>query len=320
MKVNRMSLIWGIVLILAGGLFFAENLGWFGEISLSVWTLIFGFISLLFFVTYFVNGVKEWGWLFPACIFGGLSVTMVLVNTGFDEASIGAPILIAVGLPFLAAYLIDRCSNWWALIPMWVMAVLSTIVFIADRVAGEVIGSLFLWSVGLPFLVVYLMNRSRTWALIPAFVLLVIGAIPLLALQASGNVIGAFMMIAISLPFWIIVVVRSQNWWALIPAGIMTTLGLVALLAGGDDIASGMERWVGGIFFFGIGATFGALWLRKDKAATGWAKYPAVILLALGVLVIAFGEEMQEYFFAVGIIVLGAWIIFNNLRSKKTVE
>lgn len=320
MKVNRMNLIWGIVLILAGGLFLAQNLGWFGEISVSIWTMIFVFISLLFFVTYFVNGLTEWGWLFPACIFAGVATTLFMVTAGVDDPYIGAPVLIGVGLPFLAAYLINRRENWWALIPMWVMTVLTVIIFIVDWVPGEVIGSLFLWAVGLPFLVVYIADRSRKWALIPAFILLAVGVVPLLVLIDSGETAGAFVLFVISLPFWVIFITRSENWWALIPAGIMTTLGVVALLSGSEESIPGMGRWIGGIFFLGTGATFGGLWLRRDKASTGWAIYPALILLALGVLSLIFGEGMEEYFIAVGVIALGVWIIYNNLRPKRTVE
>jgi hypothetical protein len=318
MNVNRMSLIWGIVLILAGGLFLVQNLGWFGEFSPSIWTMIFGFLSLLFFVTYFVNGVKEWGWLFPAFIFAGVATTLFLVTAGIDGAYLGAPVLIGVGLPFLAAYLSDRRGNWWALIPMWIMAVLTAIVFLTERVQGEVIGALFIWAVGLPFLVVYLSDHNHKWALIPAFVLFVVGMIPLMVMQFSGNLIGAFFLFAISAPFWVILLYRSENWWALIPAGIMTTLALIALLSGGEAMSTGMERWIGGLFFIGLGATFGALWLRRDKAVTGWAKYPAVILLAIGVLSLIFGEGMQEYLFAVAIIALGVWILYTNLRPKKS--
>jgi hypothetical protein len=320
MKAKRMNLIWGIVLILAGGLFLVQNMGWFGEISPSIWTMIFAFISLLFFVTYFVSGLKEWGWLFPAFIFAGVSTTLLLATSGVDDPYVGAPVLIGVGLPFLAAFLINRKENWWALIPMWVMAVLTTIIFIVDRVAGEVIGTLFLWAVGLPFLVVYLADRSRKWALIPAFVLLAVGVIPLLAMQTSGTLIGAFVLFAVSLPFWIIFVTRQENWWALIPAGILTTLGVVAALSGEGEIQPTVGRWIGGVFFLGIGATFGVLWLRRDKASTGWAVYPAVILLLIGLLTVIFGEGMQEYIFAVAVILLGVWVLYNNLRTKKTVE
>ncbi len=320
MKVKRMNLVWGIVLILAGGLFLVQNLGWFGDFSPSVWTIIFACLSLLFFVTYFVNGIKEWGWLFPACIFAGIAITLFMVTLGLDEAYLGAPVLIGVGLPFLAAFLIDRRENWWALIPMWVMAVLSLIVFIVDRVDGEIIGSVFLWAVGLPFLVVYLTDHSRKWALIPGFILLAVGFIPLLAMQASGNLVGAFVLFAISVPFWIVLFFRSENWWALIPAGILATLGLVALLSGDGESMSVAARWTGGIFFLGIGATFGGLWLRRDKAATGWAKYPAAILLAMGVLTVVFGDAMQEYIFALAIIALGIWLLYNNLRPKKITE
>jgi hypothetical protein len=242
---------------------------------------------------------------------------MALVNAGVDDAYLGAPVLVGIGLPFLAAYLVDRQGNWWALIPMWVMAVL-TAVLLVGRVSDKAIGTLVFWSVGLPFLVVYLSNHSRKWALIPAFVLLVVGLIPLLTLQVSENMIGTFFLFAISVPFWVIFFYRPEKWWALIPAGIMTTLALVALISS-EAVQPGMERWIAAVLYIGIGATFSTLWLRQNKAATGWAKYPAVILLAVGVLSLIFGERMQEYLFAAAIISLGLWILYTNLRLKKNI-
>lgn len=268
MKVNRAILIWGIVLILAGGLILVQNLGWIGEIPPSTWAMIFGFFSLLFFVTYFAGGRNEWGWLFPAFIFAGVATTIALVNAGADEAYLGAPVLAGIGLPFLAAYLVDR--------------------------------------------------RGNRWALIPAFGLLVISLIPLLTLQASENMVGAFFLFAIAVPFWVIFLYRPGKWWAVIPAGVMTTLALVALISS-DTVQPGMERWIAALLYLGIGATFGALWLRQRKAATGWAKYPAVILLITGVLSLIFGEGMQEYLLAAAIIALGMWILYTNLRPKKNI-
>ena len=75
MKAKPVNIIWGIALVIIGGLFLAYNLGAFGTLPLNFWLVAFAGASLLFFITYLVNGVKEWGWLFPACIFGGVATT-----------------------------------------------------------------------------------------------------------------------------------------------------------------------------------------------------------------------------------------------------
>lgn len=78
MKNTWLNAFWGILLILGGGLFLAQNLGYLEEFSATTWMYIFIGASVLFFVTYFVSGLQHWGWLFPACIFGGLATTIWL--------------------------------------------------------------------------------------------------------------------------------------------------------------------------------------------------------------------------------------------------
>ena len=316
MKSNWINYIWGVVLILAGGLFLVQNMGWLEFQSLSFWIVVFAVISALFFVTYFVNGVSQWGWLFPACISAGIALTMLLANAGVEEAYIGAPVLLGVGLPFLVAYLQNRKENWWALIPMWVMFVLALITVLADRVAGEVIGTLFLFSVALPFFVVYLTDRSRAWALIPAGVTAAVGVIPLLAMRASGNLIGAFVLFVIALPFFVVYFWRERNWWAIIPAGILATLAVVTLLTGSGDVSDRMESWLNSVLFLGTAATFGALWLRRANAPTDWAKYPALGLAALAVISVIFGSR-PEFMGSILLIAAGVLVLYLSLRPKK---
>jgi peptidoglycan/LPS O-acetylase OafA/YrhL len=72
------SLFWGIALILLSAALLADRLGYidFAKISDNAWVFITGGAAILFLLSYFLNGVKRWGWLFPAFGFAALSLTV----------------------------------------------------------------------------------------------------------------------------------------------------------------------------------------------------------------------------------------------------
>lgn len=317
MRAKFVNILWGVILILAGLLFLAQNYGYVPELSVQVWMVIFSVVSLLFFASYFLSGVENWGWLFPATIFGALAITLALAEVDYNESAIGAPILISVAIPFVVAYILDRQKNRWALIPTWVLLVISLITIVADRVEGEAIGSLVLFAVALPFLVIFGTNREKyRWALIPGAIIAGVGFIPMLASRASGELIGAYVLFAIALPFLVIYLSRSENWWALIPAGIMASIGLALLLTGGGE-SMGADEGVlfSGIMFLGWGLTLGALWVRPGEQRQGWAMYPALGLVAAGLVAVLFGTAV-EILWPLILVTGGALILFMNLRKR----
>jgi len=260
--------------------------------------------------------VRNWGWLFPALIFASLALVLTLAEKGYDDPLMGAPILASVAIPFYVAFGWEPRKNWWALIPAWVMTVLTLIVFLAERVPGEIIGSLFLFAIGLPFLVVFLMNRSQRWALIPAFVLIVLSVIILLSNQTSGEYIGALVLFAIALPFFVVYFWNRTNWWALIPAGVMTSLALITFLVPALNANKLKEGVIGGVLFLGIGLTFLALWLLRKAHPTSWAIYPA---LGAGLLAIAsfVGSTGFENIWPVIVIAAGVVLLYFGIRPRK---
>lgn len=317
MNVNKSSLFWGVLLIGGGVLALADQLGYIEDLSPTLWILVFAAISLLGFISYATSGWTQWGWLFPAGIFGGLAVVIALATNNVNSAAVASPLFFGLLLPFAVAYFMDRTRNWWALIPGGVMLFLALTTLMVDMAGGEWVGAMFLLMVGLAFLAVYFNDRTRTWALIVAYIFGVLSIAPMLA--AFGDVAGYFgsvFLFAVALPFFILYFRSAENWWAIIPAGVVTVLAVIATLGIAgliNDASSG--GYVNALLMGGLAATFAILWLRHGKA---WAKIVAIVLGAVAVASVFFVSYF-EIFWPIAIILGGVYLLYTALRRPKTV-
>lgn len=123
---------------------------------------------------------------------------------------------------------------------------------------------------GLAFLFLHWQDRTRWWPLISGFALLALGVTVWVGAYWE-NLTGALFLGLIGLGFLAVYAVNRSNWWAIIPGGTMLTL---ALVAGSEK--PGREGG-GFLFFLGLAATFGALYLIGQR----WAVWPALGLLLL---------------------------------------
>jgi len=315
MNVNKSSLFWGLLLIIGGGVALAQQFGYMDQLPDSAWMWVFALISLVALVSYITSGLKEWGWLFPAGVFGGLAVTVALATNNVDTAAVGSPLFFGLLIPFAAAYLTDRTRNWWALIPGGVMLFLGLLMLVVDTARGEWIGSLFLFMVALSFFVVYLNNRTHQWALLVAYILFVLSIAPAMA-SFGGDTAGYFgsvFLFAIALPFFIVYFRANENWWAIIPAGVMTTLSVITILAIAGWIR---DTETGGysnaILMGGLAITFGFVWLRHSKT---WAKIVTIVLAALAVASVFF-TSYTEIFWPIVFLLAGGYLLFTAMRPK----
>ncbi len=315
MKTRYDNIFWGLLLILTAGLVLAQQQGWVSEFSPLFWVLAFGALALVFFIRYLLAGLRNWGWLFPVCIFLALAGIIWLGSSGHAEAWIAAPLFGGIALPFLVAFAVDFRKNWWALIPSLALVMVGLTIIFADRVPGEIIGAAFMFAIAIPFLVVYFVDRKNWWALIPGFTMAVIGILVLLSSYLSEWA-GAFVPLAISLPFFYVFFRKPENWWALIPAGIMASIGINTLLTVPFLGRFAQSSIPTGIMFLGWAATFGWLWYQRNKVPTAWARFPAIVCSIVAVILLVIGSLTEIGLTAV-LVVAGAVLIYLGLRPKK---
>jgi glucose-6-phosphate-specific signal transduction histidine kinase len=138
---------------------------------------------------------------------------------------------------FLLTFAGDR-RQWWALIPGFILLGLTVMIvntqngFLTDTQAA----ALFLFSIGLPFLLIYLVDRRLWWALIPGGVLTVIALITLMTdRELPGQSIAAIIFFGLAIVFALVRFATRSNpymGWATWVAIILAVIGALVLITG----------------------------------------------------------------------------------------
>jgi hypothetical protein len=201
------------------------------------------------------------------------------------------------------------------------LLILAGLMFLLQNLGVFRFGDLF-WGVlfilgGGAFLTIFLQDRAQWWAIIPGFTLLGIGVIIGLTVLAPGFMAiigGSIVLGSIGLAFLIIFLLDREKWWALIPAGTMLTLTVVAAIS---QAVPGMET--GGIFFLGLGLTFGVVALLPTSAGRmSWAWIPAGILALMGLLLMAAAGSLIGYLWPLVIIAAGGFLILRTFLGRPS--
>ena len=272
MKTKAIYIFWGIALIIVSGILVAEALGYvsFASITQQEWGVVFGVASAAFFISYFVSGVRQWGWLFPALICALLAWRGMRGVDLFGD-NVAWQMLAALAIPFYVGFALDR-KRWGLLLTAYVLSAAALI-----TLTGEMLPQLY-QATGKP-------RVAR-------------------ALVATG----ASEMFLIALPFFVAYFWSKKNWWALIPAGGFASIGLMLSLSA--LIPSAWSAYVGVVnsaLLLGFAATMGLLWLRRATQPTGWAIYPAAGFLILAMVAFILGinstdisQQVMAIIFAAG--------------------
>jgi hypothetical protein len=110
------------------------------------------------FLAVFLRDRAQWWAVIPAYILLAVAVMIWLIGRGvLGDLLIPSYVLFAVALPFFVVYARDR-SQWWALIPGGIMAVIAVSFLIAEG-AVQYIGALVPIAIGVVILVRVLTRR-----------------------------------------------------------------------------------------------------------------------------------------------------------------
>lgn len=178
-------LLWGALLVVAGGLILMQNLGLFEGVARFIWPLLFAAGGLAFGSVYLSKPREHWWAVIPAFALFGLSGTIMISEFGPDRLSFlaGSAFLGALGLAFWVIYFTQR-DFWWAMIPGGVLLTLSAVAAASGIGSLSALidpGSLFFFGMGTTFLLVAISSvdegHSRWWAYIPAGVMLLLGLV-----------------------------------------------------------------------------------------------------------------------------------------------
>lgn len=167
---------------------------------------------------------------------------------------------------------------------------------------------------GLAFLAALFQTRANWWTAIPGVTLVSIGALIGLTELAPGFAPygGSLVLGGIGLSFWLVYLLTPQNWWAIIPGGAMLSLAVVA----GVSNVSGVEP--GGFLFLGLAVTFALLGiLLTGGRRMTWPWIPAVVLLALGVLVSFSAAGFTNFVWPVILILSGVFFLTRSMFRKS---
>ena len=142
-----------------------------------------------------------------------------------------------LGVVFLGTFIADR-RQWWALIPGFILLGVTLMIVNEQNefMSTQQAGALFLFSIGLPFLLIYLIDRQMWWALIPGGVLSVLALITFVSgNQISGQAIAAIMLFGLAIVFALVrFATRSSPYmgWATWVAIILAVIGALVLITG----------------------------------------------------------------------------------------
>lgn len=199
-QTGKQSLVWGSFLILLGAALLLEV---YTDLSAWVWVAILTLAGFIAFGVYLTDR-SDWGLLIPAYVMWAIAGLVALTEVGvLKDEFVATYVLTVIALPFLATFL-RRRSQWWALIPAYVLLAIGVMIPLIEWeiLSDLLVPAYIMFVIAIPFFGVYARNRKLWWALIPGGVMAVTGLSFLIA-EAAVEYVGAAVLILVGV--WILV-------------------------------------------------------------------------------------------------------------------
>ncbi len=195
---------------------------------------------------------------------------------------------------------------WGALLILFGLVMLLE-TFGVIEIVGRLVWAAILAAIGLPFLLIYLSNRSQWWALFPGCIMTGVG----IGVLVGGDVAAIIIVGSVSLPFWLIYFTDRAQWWALIPAWVMACVCVIIALG-----LLGLDWFIAPFVMFAVAAPFLLVYLVDREQ--WWALIPGGIMAGIGVLILV--ESLVEVFtfWPIILIALGLWMVYRAIRPSST--
>jgi uncharacterized membrane protein HdeD (DUF308 family) len=192
-KSRKQGLVLGGLLIIFGVLALLENVT---DLSIWMWFAVLVIGGIVVYAIYATDREEKWIMIISYAMLAVAGLLVLLELNVLRDALVATYVLLAIALPFLVAFLLNR-TNWGLLIPAYVLFVIGVMVPLIELgvLADFIIPAYILLAIAIPFFVVYLRNSSNWWALIPAGILTVIATSFLIA-EAAVEYIFAIALIA----------------------------------------------------------------------------------------------------------------------------
>jgi hypothetical protein len=139
------------------------------------------------------------------------------------------------GLIFLYIFLAHREEQWWAAIPGFTLLGLAAVTFLDNfgpRFIEPLTGSVFLGSIGVGFVMVYLANPRMWWAIIPGGVMATLAVVAGIdEIGGRGFDSGGVFFLGLGLTFLVLGLLSQRTGerltWAFIPATVLIVMGVL---------------------------------------------------------------------------------------------
>jgi uncharacterized membrane protein HdeD (DUF308 family) len=191
---KKSGLVLGGLLIIFGALALVETML---DLDAWVWVAILFVGGIAVYAVYALDRTEKWMLIISYALLAVAGLVALLELELLTDPYVATYVLLSIALPFFIAFLYDR-SRWGLLIPAYVLLVIGIMVPLLELSVLDdlMVPAYILFSIAIPFFVVYLRNSKNWWALIPGGILAVIALSFLIAEAAVEYVFGAVLILA----------------------------------------------------------------------------------------------------------------------------